>query len=183
MRCARLVFLAALAPACMLDGSCPAKSTPLATFTVSYSPLDAGDTCVVTRGADGGPTDAGLVTAPSTTSLAICGAQSDAGTWLTLLFHGQAARTVSLDGGAFAASAGASGASGSNCRCALNIAEALSGQLSIADGGVFGPDGDGGFTPVSGFSGRLDEWFSATEGGSDCACNLPCGVHYKLYTR
>ena len=176
-----IIFLAAVATAgCTLDASCPPGSAEVGSFAVSYSLVDAGDSCVVTRAADGGATDAGLTVAPSASQLSFCAAQTDAGTQLSLHLYGQGTRTVSLDGGSFALTASAFNLTGSNCLCALNLAETVSGQIGIADGGTFGPEGDGGFPAITSFSGTLDDLFSASQSGTDCTCNLPCGVHYAV---
>lgn len=61
----------------MLDNSCPSGATALGTFTLSYATVDAGDTCVVSQSADGGATDAGLTTTPSSAYLSVCAADGD----------------------------------------------------------------------------------------------------------
>jgi hypothetical protein len=161
------------------EASCPAGTSAIGTFSVSFTAVDAGDTCVVTRSADGGPTDAGLVSELSDTELAFC-AQSDGGPELYLWFYGSSAKKISLDGGSFSTSAGASDVTGSNCLCALDISETISGRIWAADGGPPVVLADGGLAPLAGFSAQIDEKFHDHQSGEDCACNLPCGVHYSF---
>jgi hypothetical protein len=175
----RLLLLATILAGCTMDASCPSGSTSLGTFAVTASPVDAGDTCFVTRLSDGGAADASLASLSSSTSLSFCAAETDAGTQLTLRFYGESARTVAIDGGAFSIET-TSSVSGSSCQCAVDVTETFSGSIGIADGGVFGPDGDGGFTPIAKFTGRVDDAVSASNSGADCACNVPCAVHYAL---
>lgn len=132
---------------------------------------------MVTRAADGGPTDASVTSTPSGTSIGFC-APDDGGPQLYVELAGASGQVVSLDAGFFSTVSSATGVSGSNCLCALDVAETFSGRLETADGGAFGPDGGGGFTQVTGFSGNLDEGLSSSQSG--CACNLPCGIHYAL---
>lgn len=168
----------ALLPGCMMDGSCPSGGTSLGTFMISYATVDGGDTCVVSQSADGGPTDAGLTMTPSSTALSVCA--TDGGSQVSLQFSGQTARRVALDGGTFTLADSASNVTGSNCLCALNIAQRVSGRLQIADGGTFAADGDGGYPDVTAIAGNFDELFSAYNGTSGCACNLPCGAHWSM---
>ncbi len=177
------IFLAAslslLAVACDQTISCPSGASAVGTVGVTFSPTDAGDNCVVTRSADGGPTDAGLVATPAATQVTFC-AQSDGGSQFYVMLQGGSPLPVTLDGGSFSTTSTASNVTGSNCICALNIAQNLSGQVHTADGGLPALQSDGGLSSVTSFSGAFDELFTAAGSGADCACNVPCGAHYLL---
>jgi hypothetical protein len=157
--------------------TCPSGTSAVGSFTVSFTAVDAGDTCIVTRLADGGATNTPLVSQPSTTSLAFC-AQSDGGPELYMWFYGGGATKVSYDGGAFSVSGSSTDVSG--CLCALNVSETISGRVWSADGGLPSLQDDGGVAPFGGFSAQVDETFSAYQSGENCACSLPCGVHYSF---
>jgi hypothetical protein len=163
----RWLPLLLLVPACFDQGAvCPTGTGAIGTFSLSYTQVDGGDTCVVTMLPDGGPANSPLLSTPPATALVFCA--PDGGSGQTYLhFAGQGPRAVSMDGGDFSYSDSASGIVGSACACPLDIAETFSGHLTIADGGG-----------ATAFSGRYDEALSSGAGG--CLCNVPCGGHYTV---
>ena len=176
-----LCAAAALLPACeQTSAGCPGRLDPVASLALSYAPIDKGDTCRITRRTDGGPVDAGLAVTPPAAKLSVCAAQSDAGVLSLAVAVGTSGyRTVTIDGGSFSLTS-TTGGPGSACICAIELTETLSGTLQRADGGALGFESDGGFTPLSGFGGAIDDSIKAAAGGGPCNCNLPCGIHYAL---
>lgn len=172
----------AVAVASCTNPTCPADASAIGTLSVSFWSVDAGDSCVLEYAADGGgPTDAGLVTASGSTTMTFC-AQSDGGAQLYVLFSDGLATPVSLDAGYFSTDSSSSNVTGTNCGCAVDIEETLAGYLRIADGGGWAVQADGGVPGVSKFTGIIDEFFTAHESGSSCACNVPCSIHYSVRT-
>ena len=182
LHAALLASLAPLSSACELTStSCPGKLSSVGTLTLSYSPRDGGDTCLITRQSDGGPANLPLGITPSTTSLALCAGQDGAGAVsLALAIGSSGYRTVTADAGSFALTASTANAAGSACACPIDLTETLSATLLRADGGTVGFESDGGFAPLSGLVGALDYAVRASAGGAACSCNLPCGIHYSL---
>jgi hypothetical protein len=169
------------AVACDSNLACPQGYSSLASFTVAFSAVDAGAACIINKMTDGGPADASLIGNPSSALMQLCGATTDAGGLsVSYSLRGSGTHTSDLDGGVFSQSSTGSGQTGSACLCALDLNETITGSLRTADGGPFGLEADGGFTPVVSISGSVVEAISATAGTTGCACTLPCAAGFSF---
>ena len=174
---AALAIAAGIA-ACPTSVSCPSGTTQLGSYTVTYTTLDEGDTCIVNTLPDGGPTDSALVGTPASSAVLLCASGMDGGT--PQLYLGTSLLGAP-DGSTYAASGTETDISNTACFCAIDISDTISITLATPDGGPFAFNADGGFTAVPSFSGRADDLFQHTSGdSSSCGCNLPCGAHYTM---
>ncbi len=168
--------------ACASDPSCPAGAIQVASYTVSYTALDGGDTCMITRLADGGSTYQNLLATPAPSSMLLCASGIDAGTpQLSLASVALASSSTTT----YAASSSTSDVTNTACLCNLTIGDTLSVTLATPDGGpvsfLRGLDGGITFSSVPTFTGQLDYSFQASSNNTvACACNLPCGAHYAM---
>jgi hypothetical protein len=169
------------AAACESSLACPPGFSALGSFSVGFSPIDAGAACMINKMTDGGPADASLVSTPSSALMILCGGTTDAGDLsVSYSFRGSGTHSAKLDGGAFGQSnAGSTGQAGTACLCPLDLTETLTGTLRTADGGAFGLQDDGGFVQVTGITGTLTEAISASAGSTACACTLPCSAGFS----
>ena len=174
-----------------LAQACPAGTTPVGNLTLSFTLLDAGDTCVILTSLDGGPTDAGTVRTPPDEPAALCTGTLDGGVpAITLAIPGQNPRTSPLVDGGFVFTSSAANVTGTLCGCGpngLHVDEKIQGSLQSKSGGPVAFDADGGLTPVGSLAASFDDAIFAApplppDGGpgSGCACNLPCGAHYTI---
>ncbi len=176
---AALVLTAALIAGCPTSSqTCPFGTAPVGMESLTFSPKASSDACVVTA-ADGGTSTGGVTATPASQSVTLCAGLVDAGYQL-YLGAGGGALAQAVDGGPFTASTPISAISGSLCSCAIDVLEFVSVQVATADGGPFGKQTDGGFTPLSSISGAIDYTFnrSASSNGLACTCGFPCGAHY-----
>jgi len=180
------VAAAALAAAfaCTSGASCPAGAVQIASYTVTYTALDGGDTCIVYMLPDGGATYQDLLTTPSPSSMLLCASGIDSGT--PQLYLSSAALT-GAGTTTYTSSSTESDVSNTACICDLSIGDSLSITLNTIDGGPFAflppsaPDAGVSFTPVPTFTGQLN--YSLQAAGDNtvaCGCNVPCGAHYSL---
>ena len=188
----QLIFAAALAVVGLgaagcpetLQQQCPTGSTTVGGFTLKFSPVDAGDACLVVLAPDGGTLDAGLAALPADTAATLCATGADGGS-VVLLVANQQSRTSALDdGGNFTFATSAANIAGTQCNCPIDIAETLSGTLVGKDGGAATFDADGGLAPVGNIDAGLVDSVTATNtGGVDagiCRCNTPCFLRYGI---
>ena len=174
-----LVLTAALLAGCPTSSqTCPSGTSPVGTKTLTFSPKASSDACVVTA-ADGGTSIGGITATPASESVTLCAGLAGAGYQL-YLGAGGGALAQAADGGPFTATTPINAISGSLCSCAIDVLEGVSVQVATADGGPFGKQEDGGFTPLVSVSGAIDYTFSrsASNNGLACTCGFPCGAHY-----
>ena len=184
---AALASVAVCAAGCTetLQQQCPPNSTTVGGFTLKFSGLDKGDSCIVNLAADGGPLDASVAATPADTAATLCANGNDGGT-IVLLVANQQSRTSTVDdGGNFSFASAALGIAGTQCNCPIDINETLSGTLVGKDGGPALFDVDGGLAPVGNIDAGLVDAVTATDAGAGvdagvCRCNTPCALRYGI---